>query len=183
MNAVSIDLTWLLTCLGVIVGGGAFPIALVLLWQRMSKVATIAAPWLGLGFGLVAWLVCTTKRSGAINVLSTGEPKNALAGNVLSLMTGLLSAVVLSFVFPAKYSSTDPEAIVRASKIRGTNIASAPHKSKKSTNGDQHGDIETGSGLEGDHQQMKSNTAAQGPDSLEKSAEQSPVRGDADSEK
>lgn len=116
---MSIDLTWILTVLGVIVGGGVFPIALILLWRRMSWVATVVSPWAGLACGLTAWLVVTKRRSGNINVHTTGEPLNALAGNITSVMTGLLLAIVLSFFFPAKYSSSDPEAIARDAKIKG----------------------------------------------------------------
>ncbi|KAH7133672.1 Sodium:solute symporter family-domain-containing protein [Dactylonectria macrodidyma] len=123
LNAVSIDLTWILTVLGVIVGGGVFPVALVLLWPRMSWVATCASPWAGLASGLTAWFVVTKRRNGTINVHTSGEPLNALAGNVTSVMTGLLLAIVLSFVFPAKYSSSDPEAVARDAKIKGIRVS------------------------------------------------------------
>ncbi|KAM5350725.1 hypothetical protein ACJ41O_007230 [Fusarium nematophilum] len=123
LNAISIDLTWILTVLGVIVGGGVFPVALVLLWRRMSWIATVVSPWAGLACGLTAWLVVTQRRSGDINVHTLGEPLNAVAGNVTSIMTGLLLAVVLSFVFPAKYSSSDPEAAARDAKIKGIAIS------------------------------------------------------------
>lgn len=119
MNAVSIDLTWILTVLGVIVGGGVFPVALVLLWCRMSWAATVVSPWAGLACGLTAWLVVTKRRSGEITVHTTGESLNAIAGNVTSIMVGLLLAVMLSFVFPAKYSTSDPEAVSRDAKIKG----------------------------------------------------------------
>ena len=116
---MSINLTWILTVLGVIVGGAAMPIGLVLLWERMSLIATVASPWISLCFGLTAWFVVTKQRSREISVATTGDPLNAVAGNIASLMTGLLCSIVLSLIFPAKYTSTDPTALARAEKING----------------------------------------------------------------
>lgn len=95
------------------------PIGLILVWERMSLIATVASPWISLCFGLTAWFVVTEQRSGEISVASTGDPLNAVAGNIASLMTGLLCSIVLSFIFPAKYTSTNPRAIARAEKING----------------------------------------------------------------
>ena len=126
LNAVSIDLTWILTILGVLVGGAALPVGLVLVWPQMSLFATVASPWISLCFGLVAWFVVTKLRSGSVTVATTGDPLNAVAGNITSLMTGLICSVVLSYVFPAKFTSTDPRAIARAEKINGTTPAQTP---------------------------------------------------------
>jgi hypothetical protein len=119
LNAVSINLTWILTILGVIVGGASIPIGLVLTWSRMSTIATIAAPWIGLTFGLIAWLVVTSLRSGSITVATTGIPINAVAGNIASTMTGVIFSLALSFILPWKFTSLDPVAIDRANKIKG----------------------------------------------------------------
>ena len=103
LNAVDVNLTWLLTVLGVIVGGASVPVGLVLLWPSgMSTVSAIASPWIGLAFGLIAWFVTTKLRSGQISVLSTGEPTNAVAGNIASWAGGAVVCVVLSLVFPKK---------------------------------------------------------------------------------
>lgn len=105
LNAVSINLTWLLTVLGIIVGGASVPVGLVLLWERMSTVATIASPYISLTLGLVSWFVTTSKRSGEITVLSTGDVRNAVAGNITSWGSGALLAVVLTLLFPKKHSN------------------------------------------------------------------------------
>jgi len=73
LNAVGLSLTWLLVVLGIIVGGASVPVGLILLWKRMSTVAAITAPWVGLVCGLTAWLVTASKRSGSITVASTGD--------------------------------------------------------------------------------------------------------------
>lgn len=136
LNAVSINLTWILTILGVIVGGASMPIALVLTWSRMSTIATVAAPWIGFAFGFTAWLVVTHLRSGSITVATTGIPINAVAGNIASVMTGLIFALVLSFIFPGKFTSTSPADIDRSNKIKG--LASYAAETPNST------DVETG---------------------------------------
>jgi hypothetical protein len=129
LNAVSVNLTWILTVLGVIVGGAALPVGLILTWERMSLVAVIASPWIGLCIGLVVWFVVTSQRSGLITVATTGNPLNALAGNIATTVTGLLCSIVLSYIFPAKYTSNDPVAIARMQKINGTAQSQAQQSS------------------------------------------------------
>jgi len=119
LNAVNVNLTWILTVLGVIVGGASIPVGLILLWKRMSTAAAIFTPWICLAFGLVAWFVTTSKRSGEISVLTTGNAINAVAGNVTSWLGGALIAVLLTFAFPHKFSSDDPAYVARANKING----------------------------------------------------------------
>jgi urea-proton symporter len=110
----------LLTVLSTIVGGPSIPVGLILLWPRMSTRAVFFSPWAGFSAGLIAWFVVTQKRSGAITVTTTGDATNTVAGNVTSWGTGLLSAVVLSLVFPGKDESSDEGAVARANKINGT---------------------------------------------------------------
>ncbi|KAK0936629.1 urea permease [Friedmanniomyces endolithicus] len=122
LNAVGLNLTWLLTILAIIVGGASIPVGLILLWKRMSTVAAVASPWIGLVCGLIAWFVTTWKRSGSITVTTSGNTINAVAGNVTSWGVGLIMAVVLSLAFPAKYSSTDARHIARSNKIQGISV-------------------------------------------------------------
>ncbi|KAK5170562.1 urea permease [Saxophila tyrrhenica] len=119
LNAVGLDLTWLLTILAIMVGGASIPVGLILLWKRMSTVAAVGAPWIGLVCGLIAWFVTTWKRSGAITVATSGDTTNAVAGNITSWGVGFLMSIVLTLAFPAKYSSTDPKHIERSNKIQG----------------------------------------------------------------
>lgn len=119
LNAVGVNLTWLLTVLAIIVGGGAVPVGLVLIWKRTSTVAATASPWIGLACGLTAWFVTAYKRSGEISIESTGDTTNAVAGNITSFGVGWLACVVLTLLFPAKYVSEDPVHIERSNKIQG----------------------------------------------------------------
>jgi urea-proton symporter len=136
LNAGNANLTWILTVLGVIVGGASLPVGLVLLWEKMSTTATLFSPWIGFIGGLVAWFIVTWKRSGNISVLTTGDVTNAVAGNVTSWGLGGVMSVLLSFLFPGKLESTDPEAVARNNKINGEvisneqNVSSVPTPEK-----------------------------------------------------
>ncbi|PSS05239.1 solute symporter family transporter [Coniella lustricola] len=116
LNAVGINLTWILTVLGVIVGGAAIPVGLILLWEPMSSVAAIVSPLVGLALGMVAWFVVTKLRSGTINVTTTGYVTNAVAGNITSCCVGVVSAFALSYAFPAKWGAADAETNFEAKK-------------------------------------------------------------------
>lgn len=126
LNAAGLSLTWLLTVLGIIVGGCSVPVGMVLLWKRMSTVAAISAPWIGLACGLIAWFVTTTKRSGSISVATTGDNLNALAGNITSWGVGMIVAVLFSFLFPGKYVSLDPRNIERTNRLGGIAVNTFP---------------------------------------------------------
>ena len=121
LNAVSINLTWVLTVLGTIVGGASIPVGLILLWEPMSTVAALVAPWIGTALGLVVWFVVTKARSGSINVETTGDVTNAVAGNLTACGTGVVMAFVLSLLFPGQWAAIeaerDPEAKKRLDKI------------------------------------------------------------------
>lgn len=111
LNAAGISLTWVLTVLGVIVGGAALPIGMILLWEPMSTVAAIGAPWIGFCCGIIVWFITAYKRSGTINVATTGDTTNALAGNLASFGVGLISAFVLSYALPKKTPDPNADAI------------------------------------------------------------------------
>ncbi len=69
---------------------------------------------------MTAWFVNTYKRSGEISVLTTGESQNAIAGAAVGFGVGGVSAVLLSYIFPKQYHSTDPAHVARNQKVFGT---------------------------------------------------------------
>lgn len=121
LSASGVDITWILTVGGVIVGGGGIPLGLIVLFPSwMSTIAAIGAPLVASPLGLIAWFVTTHIRSGTITAVTTGDLTNALAGSATACGTGAVVAIVLSILFPYKYTSTDPVHIARVEKIRGT---------------------------------------------------------------
>ncbi|KAK6064438.1 sodium symporter family protein [Seiridium cupressi] len=99
-HAAGVSLGWLVKIFGCLMGGGSFPIAAVVLWDRTSTLAAQVSPILGLACGLTAWMVTTKLRSGTINITTTGDSFNSLAGDCVSLGAGLVSVVTLTFLFP-----------------------------------------------------------------------------------
>ncbi|KAF2667160.1 urea transporter [Microthyrium microscopicum] len=123
LSASGIDITWILTQGGVIIGGAGIPLGMILLWpSRMSTVGAIGAPLIAMPLGIMTWLVTTHFRSGAISVATSGDLTNALAGSATTCGVGAVSALILSLLFPYKYSSNDPAHLARVQKIRGVAI-------------------------------------------------------------
>lgn len=83
-------------------GGGSFPMAAVILWDRTSTTAATFSPILALCSGLITWMVTTEVRSGTINVTTLGDAYNSLAGDCVALGIGLVSVIILTFLFPEK---------------------------------------------------------------------------------
>ncbi|KAK4989819.1 urea permease [Elasticomyces elasticus] len=133
LNAVGLNLTWLLTILAIIVGGASIPIGLILMWKPMSTTAAIGAPWIGLVCGLTAWIVTTIKRSGAMTTTTSGDTINAVAGNITSLGVGTVMAVILTLAFPKKYVSTHPSEIERSNKIQGIVVTPEARETEAAT--------------------------------------------------
>lgn len=125
LNAVGVNLTWLLTMMAIIVGGASIPVGMILLWKRMSTTAAVVAPWVGQACGLMAWFITSWKRSGAVSIATTGNTVNAVAGNITCWGVGFLLSIVLTLLFPAQYSSTDPRHIERSNKIQGISTPAA----------------------------------------------------------
>ncbi|KAK6373705.1 urea permease [Exophiala oligosperma] len=123
LSASGIDITWIITAGGVLVGGGGIPLGFIVLFPtRVSTIAAIGAPLIASPSGLIAWFVTTHIRSGSITAVTTGDLTNALAGSATACGTGAVAVVALSIFFPYKYTSTDPAHVARVEKIRGTAV-------------------------------------------------------------
>lgn len=121
LSASGIDITWIITAGGVLVGGGGIPLGFIVLFPTwVSTTAANGAPLIASPAGLIAWFVTTHIRSGSITAVTTGDLTNALAGSATACGTGAVAVVALSLLFPYKYTSTDPAHIARVEKIRGT---------------------------------------------------------------
>ncbi|KAH8881060.1 urea transporter, partial [Thozetella sp. PMI_491] len=102
-QAVGISLGFLVKIFGCLMGGGSFPMAAIVLWDRTSTLAAQVSPILALCSGLITWLVCAQLRSGAINITTLGNSYNSLAGDCVALGVGAISIVSLTFLFPEKH--------------------------------------------------------------------------------
>lgn len=110
-NAVGIDLGWLFLVMGLIIGGAVFPAAFTVLWKRQTRAAAVSGSLLGLAAGVIAWLVEAKVYYGEITVETTGAPYPTLAGNMASLLTGLIVTVGVSWARPDDFDWSITRAI------------------------------------------------------------------------
>lgn len=89
--------------MGLLIGGAVFPTAFTILWRKQTKVAAISACVSGLSAGLIAWLVTAKQYYGEINIETTGMLYPTLAGNLASIMTGLIVSVTITLIKPDNF--------------------------------------------------------------------------------
>ncbi|KAL4875894.1 solute symporter family transporter [Aspergillus karnatakaensis] len=134
LSASGIDITWIITCVGVIVGGGGIPLAFVVLFPKwVSTPGAIAAPLIAMPLGFVAWFATTHIRSGVISVATTGEATNALAGSSTTCGIGAILVLALSWVFPSRYTSDSPTHTALVEKVTGVATVHAQPPPPKTT--------------------------------------------------
>jgi urea-proton symporter len=89
-NTIGIDLGWLFLVKGLLIGGAVFPAALIIKWKKQSKYGAVAGAFGGLTAGRVVWLVTAQTYYGELTVATTGDSYPTLAGDMVSVLTGLL---------------------------------------------------------------------------------------------
>jgi Na+(H+)/acetate symporter ActP len=97
-NAIGIDLGWLFLVMGLLIGGAVFPAAFTVTWKKQSRYGAVIGALGGLSAGLTAWLVTAKAYYGELTVTTTGEPYPTLAGNMASVLTGLILTIVISYI-------------------------------------------------------------------------------------
>ncbi|KAF2116040.1 hypothetical protein BDV96DRAFT_686470 [Lophiotrema nucula] len=106
-HAAAISLNYLISMLACLLGGGALPMAFIVLWDKTSTFAANVSPIVGLFSGLISWMVATKVRSGTINITTTGDVYNSLTGDCVSLGMGLVCIVLFSYFVPDKKKSVE----------------------------------------------------------------------------
>lgn len=148
-HKIGISLGFLVKIFGCLMGGGSFPMAAIVLWDRTSTLAAQASPILALCSGLITWLVTTHVRSGEINVTTLGDSYNSLAGDCVSLGMGLVSVIVLSLLFPAQYPvvldgvTDEGPAYVDPEKMGEDELEKTPNQTTTAANEDEAPDAVT----------------------------------------
>jgi hypothetical protein len=89
--------------MGLLIGGAVFPTAFAITWRKQSKAGAIAGCLSGLAAGLIAWLTTAQHYYGEITVETTGLSYPTLAGNLASIMTGLIVTVTISLIKPDNF--------------------------------------------------------------------------------
>ncbi|KAL4813282.1 Sodium:solute symporter family-domain-containing protein [Aspergillus spinulosporus] len=99
-NGIGIDLGWLFLVMGLLIGGAVFPAAFTILWKGQTRLGAVCGAIGGLAAGLIAWLVEAKVYYGELTVATTGANYPTLAGNMASVLTGLILAVGISLLKP-----------------------------------------------------------------------------------
>ena len=101
---LGVSLQYVYLMMGVLIGSAVAPISLSILWGRTNRHAATLAAVLGLVLGVGVWLgAASAMYGGEISIASTGDSVPLLAGNVASIMTGLLVTVAGSLTFPERF--------------------------------------------------------------------------------
>ncbi|GME21988.1 Sodium/solute symporter [Neofusicoccum parvum] len=99
-NAIGIDLGWLFLVMGLLIGGAVFPAAFAITWRGQTRAGATSGALVGLGVGLLAWLVTAKHYYGGLSIETTGMEYPTLAGNLGAVMTGLIVSVAVSLAWP-----------------------------------------------------------------------------------
>lgn len=90
---------YLYEMMGVIIGGAVLPSALTLLSKRQNKQAAIFTPPIATGLAIMSWLVCSKAKFGSVTVETTFEDDSMLTGNVVALLTPLITIPIFTYAF------------------------------------------------------------------------------------
>ncbi|BDA49838.1 Urea-proton symporter DUR3 [Coccomyxa sp. Obi] len=101
-QAAGINVNWLITIIGVFVGGAVPPLAALLTWRGCTAPAAMLGAVLGCLSGIIGWLVTAQTMSGEITIASTGLNPPLLAGNIISNGVSAIILVIVSYSFPDK---------------------------------------------------------------------------------
>ncbi|KAJ9621346.1 hypothetical protein H2203_007398 [Taxawa tesnikishii (nom. ined.)] len=99
ITRTTIGVNYLVTCMGVFTSCAVWPFYCTILWSRQNKVALVCAPILGSITAIACWLGSTHALYGTVSVATTSNILPLVIGNAVSLVSGALYSIVLTFVF------------------------------------------------------------------------------------
>ncbi|CDO93330.1 unnamed protein product [Kluyveromyces dobzhanskii CBS 2104] len=94
-----ISMGYLYELMGIIISSAVIPVALSLFWDAQNLVAVVASPIIGTSLAIMSWLVCTKSMYGEITVDTTFEDDPMLTGNIVALLSPLITIPILTYVF------------------------------------------------------------------------------------
>ncbi|KAG9632293.1 urea active transporter-like protein, partial [Aureobasidium melanogenum] len=133
-----IGMGYIYLMMGCIIGGGVLPAALTLLWSGQSWTAATFSPIIALACALIGWLVQAKTQYGNLSVASTGSNYPMLVGNVVALLTPVVTIPILSLVFPTeKY---DWQSMKQIRRPDDSDLTAAAHIDPELLPGGAHGE-------------------------------------------
>lgn len=96
---IGVSMGFLYLLMGVIISSAVIPAVLTLMWGGLNFYAGVLSPPLGFAFAIITWLVTTKCKEGHIDVTTAGSDLPMLAGNVVALLSPLMTVPVLTLIF------------------------------------------------------------------------------------
>jgi len=103
-----LSLGWVYLAMGIIIGSAVFPIAMALVWKKVSRVAAITSVCVGCPLAIMTWMItAATLNDGVIDLKTTGQDYPMLAGNLVALFSSAIMCTVLTHIFPDDFDWTN----------------------------------------------------------------------------
>jgi len=101
---IGISMGWLYEFMGTVLGSAVPGIALAIMSSRANKWGCLGGAVIGLGCGIIAWLVtAATLNGGQLTVDTTGQDYPMLAGNLASIGVGCIISVGATYLWPEDF--------------------------------------------------------------------------------
>lgn len=96
--AIGIDLRWLYYALGILVGSCVMPIALSVIWHRITGKGIIVGVLGGLTAAVITWLVYASTLEGGLKMFhkNTSDPLPVVSGLVVAIAGGGMLCLIVS---------------------------------------------------------------------------------------
>ncbi|KAL9566136.1 hypothetical protein ACKAV7_009723 [Fusarium commune] len=101
ISRTAIGVNYIVTCIGIFCGCAVFPFYATLLWKKQSKLAVIWAPILGSLTSISSWLGSAYALHSEVTISSTSQVMPLLIGNVVSVLSGIIFSVAITYAFGA----------------------------------------------------------------------------------
>ncbi|MEW5297150.1 MAG: hypothetical protein WDW36_000377 [Sanguina aurantia] len=101
---LGLDLGWVYTFMGILIGSAVFPMAACITWKKCSAVAAVTSAVAGCPLAVLTWLVVAAQLNGGVLTLeTTGQDYPMLAGNLVALFFSAALCIALSYIWPQDY--------------------------------------------------------------------------------
>ncbi|CAH1789774.1 unnamed protein product [Owenia fusiformis] len=107
---VGLNLGWVYYFTGVMIGGVVIPVALSILWSRVTATGMISGVLSGCLCGISLWLGLASTYDGGLTLKNTGRDVPALVGSSVSLgLSGIICIIVSLFTLDRKKFNEEEE--------------------------------------------------------------------------
>ena len=99
LSQTTIGVSYILTTTGIFTASMVFPMYSTTLWKDQNVVAVTAAPFLGSVTAIASWLGSAYALEGTVTVNSTSTVLPLVVGNSVSLVSGAIYSLLLTYTF------------------------------------------------------------------------------------